>query len=150
MLWEAVDSAVALTTRFRFADTGHAATWLGDTLQQGWGLRVETCDRLVISASKLLAWLTVDGQRLVAKCAVEQESFPRLADVDTLIAWLHDEGIPVAAPIAATDGGIRVDRGGYSLGLYPLVEGDPLDVDDEDQVGAAGRMLATLHHALAA
>jgi homoserine kinase type II len=43
-----------------------------------------------------------------------------------------------------------VEREGFSLGLYPFVDGDLLDVADAGQVEAAGRMLATLHEALAA
>lgn len=150
MLWEAVDATDALTTRFRFADAGHAASWLSETLQEAWALRVESCDRIVISASKLLAWLTVDGRRLVAKCAVNPVLFSRLSEVDALTAWLGGEGLPVAAPIAAADCRLRVEREGLSLGLYPLVGGELLDTDDADQVEAAGRMLAALHHALAA
>lgn len=150
MLWESVDPTDALTTRFGFADPGRAASWLGETLEGAWALRVDSCDRLIISASKLLAWLTVDGNRLIAKCAVDAASFSRLADVDALTAWLHGEGIPVAAPIFASDDRIRVEREGFSIGLYPLVAGDLLDADDADQVEAAGRMLAALHQALAA
>lgn len=150
MLWESVDSAAALTSRFSFTGRASAATWIAETLEEGWALPFDSCDRLVISASKLLAWLTVDGKRLVAKIAVDPTLFSRLADVDSLTAWLHEEGLPVAAPIAATDGRIRVERDGYSLGLYPVVAGELLDVDDPDQVVIAGRTLAALHQALTA
>lgn len=148
MLWEAVDSTVALTTRFGFTDASHASTWFGETLSEAWDLHIDSCDRLVISASKLLAWLTVDGKGYVAKSAVDTALFERLADIDALIAWLDGEGIPVAAPIAATNGQLRVDRGDFSVGLYPLVAGNLLDVDDVAQVDAAGRMLARIHRAL--
>jgi homoserine kinase type II len=139
MLWEAVDSSVALTTRFGFTDAGHASTWFGETLSEAWDLQVDSCDRLVISASKLLAWLTIDGKGYVAKSAVDTALFLHLADIDALIAWLDGAGIPVAAPIAATNGRLRVDRGDFSVGLYPLVAGDLLDVDDEAQVDSVGR-----------
>ena len=150
MLWESTDPGDALTTRFGFTDARHAASWLEETLDEAWTLRVESCDRLVISASKLLAWLTVDDTGVVAKCAVDPALFARLAEVDALTAWLHAEGIPVAAPIATHDGRLRVERGGFSLGLYPVIGGDLLEVGDESHVQAAGRMLAALHDALAA
>ena len=149
MLWESVDPATALTARFGFADVDHAASWLGETLAGRWARRMDRCDRLVISATNLLAWLAVDGQQVVAKCSVELSNFARLAEVDALVAWLHSEGIPVAAPIAARDSRLRLEQDGFSLGLYPLVDGDLLDVADARQVEAAGRMLATLHEALA-
>jgi homoserine kinase type II len=150
MLWESVDPADALTTRFGFTDAARAASWLAETVEEAWALRVDTCDRLVISARKLLAWITVDGSPLVAKCGVDSALFSRLADVDTLTAWLHGEGIAVAPPIVASDNRTRVEHGRFSIGLYPLVVGDLLDADDPAQVDAAGRTLATLHHALAA
>lgn len=150
MLWEGAEATVALKTRFRFTDASHAAAWLSGTLQERWGLRVETCDRLVISANKLLAWLTVDGQRLIAKCSSEPGLFARLADIDAVTSWLDGQGIPVAVPIATVDGNMRVNRDGYSLGLYPHVGGDLLDVEDDAEVVAAGRMLAMVHRALAA
>ncbi|GAB3608170.1 phosphotransferase [Humibacter ginsengiterrae] len=150
MLWEAVDSNEALTTRFGFVDSNDATSWLGDTFRHAWGLSLQSCDRLVISADKLLAWLTIDGRGLIAKCAINPALFARLAEVDALITWLDGEGIPVAAPLPASDGRLRVDRDRYSMSLYPLVDGELLDVNDENQVAAAGRMLATLHHALSA
>ena len=149
MLWESVDPAVALTTRFGFTDAGHAASWLADTLWEAWAVRVDRCDRLVLSASNLLAWLTADGERIIAKCSVDPALFSRLADVAALTAWLHAEGVPVAAPIAASDGCLRVELPGVSVGLLPVIEGDLLDVGEAKQVRKAGRMLATLHQALA-
>lgn len=150
MLWESVDSAAALASRFGFVSGDRAAAWFKDVLCDAWGLRVESCERLVISASKLLAWLNVDGRSLIAKCAVDPTLFGRLAEIDELIAWLHGEGVPVAVPLATRSGQLRLDRDGYSLGLYPAIGGDLLDVDDEEQVEAAGRMLAALHRSLAA
>ncbi len=150
MLWESVDPGPTLTARFGFTNADHAVSWLGETLGAAWARRIDRCDRLVISASNLLAWLTGDGLHDVAKCSVDSARYSRLAEVDTVVAWLRSEGIPVAAPIAASDGRLRVEREGFSLGLYPFVEGDLLDVGDAGQVEAAGRMLAKLHEALAA
>jgi homoserine kinase type II len=148
MLWEAVDASTALTTRFGFANSNDAASWLGCTLEDVWGFRLQSCDRIVISASNLLAWLTIDGRPLIAKCSVNPALFARLAEIDALITWLDGEGIPVAAPLPAADGRTRVNRDRRSLGLYPLVGGELLDVSDGNQVAAAGRMLARLHRAL--
>jgi homoserine kinase type II len=150
MLWESVDSATALAARFGFTDVDHAASWLEETLRDCWAHRMDRCDRLVISASNLLAWLVVDGQQVIAKCSADRARFSRLAEVDALVAWLYSKGIPVAAPVAAGDSRLRVERDGFSLGLYPVVDGDLLDVADAGQIEAAGRMLATLHESMAA
>jgi len=150
MLWEPDDPTDALTTRFGFSDADHAASWLADALQDTWALQPVRCDRLVISASNLLAWFGSDGDSVIAKCSADPSLFARLEEVAALTAWLDAEGIPVAAPIAAQDGRLRVEREGFSLGLCPVVEGELLDVVEPGQVEAAGRMLATLHEALAA
>lgn len=150
MLWESVEPTTALAERFGFAGVDAAAVWLSETLRDAWALDVESCDCLVMSASKLLAWVTIDGESFVAKCAVDPPLFPGLAEIDTLIAWLDAEGVPVAAPVRSRDGGLRVERDRISVGLYPAIKGDPLDVEDGHQRVAAGRTLALLHEALAA
>jgi homoserine kinase type II len=150
MLWEAVDPAVALTERFGFADALFAAGWIGDALWDTWAIAVHDCDRLVISDRNLLAWVTIDGRRLIAKLSVSSSRFRRLADTATLRMWLQTGGIPVAAPIPASDGRLQVELNDVSLGVCPLIEGDLLDVGDPAQVTEAGQMLATLHGALAA
>jgi homoserine kinase type II len=63
--------------------------------------------------------------------------------------WLQASGIPVAAPIPARDGRLRVELNNVSLAVYPVIDGDLLDVGDPAQVTEAGQMLATLHEALA-
>ena len=149
MLWESIDPATALRDRFGFDDAGHAALFLAETLRSDWGRPMQRCDRLVISASNLLAWLTVEGEDVIAKCSIDRARFARLAQADALVAWLDSERIPVASPIAARDGRLRIERDRFSIGLYPFVAGDLLDVGDTGQVEAAGRALATLHEALA-
>jgi homoserine kinase type II len=73
------------------------------------------------------------------------------ADAVSTVAWMGDvRGIPVAAPIPARDGRLRVELNNVSLGVYPVIDGDLLDVGDPAQVTEAGRMLATLHEELAA
>jgi homoserine kinase type II len=150
MLWEPDDPAHALSHRFGFADAVSAVGWMGDALWDTWAIRVDDCDRLVISAGNLLAWITTDAERLIAKWSVSPKLFQRLADTATLTMWLHHRGIPVAAPIPARDGRLRVELHNVSLGVFPVVDGDLLDVGDEAQVAEAGRMLATLHDAMAA
>jgi len=150
MLWESADPEEALSQRFGFADAVSAIGWIGDTLWDTWAITVDGCDRLVISAGNLLAWITTDDSRLIAKWSVVPKLFQRLADTTVLTMWLHHSGIPVAAPILARDGRLRVERDNVSLGVFPVIEGDLLDVRDPAQVSEAGRMLATLHDAMAA
>jgi homoserine kinase type II len=150
MLWESADPEEALSQRFGFADAVSAVGWIGDTLWDTWAITVDYCDRLVISDRNLLAWITTDDRRLVAKWSVVTNLFQRLADTTTLTLWLHHRGIPVAAPIPARDGRLRVELDNASLGVIPVIDGDLLDVGDPAQVAEAGRMLATLHDAMAA
>jgi homoserine kinase type II len=150
MLWESADPADALSKRFGFADTVSAVRWMSDALWNTWAIAVDDCDRLVISAGNLLAWITTDRRHLIAKWSVFPWLFGRLADTATLTMWLQARGIPVAAPIPARDGRLRVELNNVSLGVYPVIDGDLLDVGDPAQVTEAGQMLGTLHEALAA
>ena len=150
MLWESADPEDALTQRFGFADAASAVGWMGDALWDTWAIALDDCDRLVISAGNLLAWITTDDRRLIAKWSVDPLRFQRLTDTTTLTMWLQASAIPVAAPIPAKDGRLRVELNNVSLGVTPVVDGDLLDVDDLAQVTEAGHMLATLHDALAA
>jgi homoserine kinase type II len=150
MLWESADPADALSRRFGFADPASAVGWIGDALQDAWGIAVDDCDRLVISAGNLLAWITAGDRRLIAKWSVVPELFARLAGTAALTMWLQARGIPVAAPVPATDGRLRVQLNNVSLGVCPVIDGDLLDASDQAQVNEAGRMLAALHDAMAA
>jgi homoserine kinase type II len=150
MLWESVDPGEALSQRFGFPDAVSAVGWVGDTLWDAWGVPVDDCDRLVISAGNLLAWITAGDRRLIAKWSVASKLFRRLADTAALTMWLHHRGIPVAAPVPAKDGRLRVELDSVSVGVIPVIDGDLLDVGDPAQVAEAGRMLATLHDAMAA
>jgi homoserine kinase type II len=149
MLWEAVEPADALTERFGFADAASAVCWMSDALWEAWAIAVDDCDRLVISDGNILAWITTDAGRLIAKWSVRPLLFQRLADTAALTMWLHGRGIPVAAPIAARDGRLRVELDEVSLGVTPVIRGDLLDVGDPVHVSEAGKMLARLHEALA-
>jgi homoserine kinase type II len=150
MLSESVDPAGALTERFGFADAASAVGWMGDALWDTWAIAVDDCDRVVISAGNLLAWITTDDRRLIAKWSIRPWLSQRPADTATLTMWLQARGIPVAAPIPARDGRLRVELNNVSLGVYPVIDGDLLDVGDPAQVTEAGQMLARLHEELAA
>jgi homoserine kinase type II len=58
MHWESVDATEALTKRFGFASAASAVDCVGDALWDGWAIAVDGCDRLVISAENVLAWVT--------------------------------------------------------------------------------------------
>ncbi|MBG6097686.1 phosphotransferase enzyme family protein [Nocardioides luteus] len=149
MLWESADPGAALTERFGFASTADAIGWLDGVLAEHWGLRVAACERLVISDANCLAWITVDGCRMIAKWSMRPRLFARLAAIARLTVWLEERGIPVSAPRAARDGSLQVEVDGFSLGLQGVVEGELLDVTDPVQVRAAGEMLARMHSAMA-
>ncbi|MEQ7010647.1 phosphotransferase [Actinopolymorpha sp. B17G11] len=149
MLWEASDPHDALRQRFGFTDAEEACQWLGVVLAKHWGFQVNSCERLVISAGNALAWLTTDAHRLVAKWSVVASLFPRLAELARLTDWLARRGLPVSGPVPALDGSHQVKIDGVSLGLQEVVDGAHLDVTDQDQVYAAGGVLADLHLALA-
>jgi homoserine kinase type II len=149
MLWESVDPADALSKRFGFADADAAISWMTDMLLNTWAIAVQDCDHLIMSGGNLLAWVTTtDEQRLIAKWSVFPSLFQHLADTMALSMWLHDAGIPVAAPIPASDGRLRVEQDNVSVGVVPVIDGELLDVDDLAQVADAGHMLATLHDAM--
>jgi len=149
MLWESVDPSVALLERFGFVDAVSAVGWMGVALWDTWAIAIHDCDRLVISDRNLLAWITVDDRRLIAKLSVSPTLLQRLADTATLRMWLQTRGIPVGVPIPTRDGRLQVELNNVSLGVSPVIDGDLLDVGDPAQVAEAGQMLATLHAALA-
>lgn len=166
MLWESTDPHEALTKRFGFRDVSNAAEWVAETLDQHWDLDLTRCGRLVISDHNVIAWIEVGGRHLVMKWSAIPNRFKHLNDAARLVAWLDTEGLPVAAPLPASDGGPLVElsndskgsvrsrlplRGSrFLVGLLPVVAGELLSVEDPRQVEDAGRMLATLHETLAA
>lgn len=166
MLWESTDPGQALTNRFGFRDGASAVEWVADVLKRHWELDVVGCDRLVISGRNVMAWIEAGGRPLIAKWSALPHRFSQLADAARLVAWLDREAVPVAAPIAASDGRLLVELGNDEkgklrsrlplpgsrllVGLLPVVEGDLLAVEDPGHVDDAGRMLATVHQALAA
>lgn len=149
MLGESADPHAALTERFRFTSTADATDWLRDTLAEHWGLRVEACERMVISDANCLAWITVGDRRMIAKWSMEPRLFGRLAAIARLTGWLGERGIPVSAPRPGRDGRVQVGVDGFSIGLQQVIDGDLLDITDAAQVTAAGEMLASMHAAMA-
>ncbi|MBK5222025.1 MAG: phosphotransferase [Acidimicrobiia bacterium] len=108
-----------------------------------------------------MAWVTADDRRLIAKWSSLPQLFAHLADAASVAMWLDTQGIPVAAPIPATDDRLLVELGDdadgallppgrrFLVGVLPVVEGDLLDVDDVSHVADAGQMMARVHEGLA-
>lgn len=149
MLWEASDPSDALETRFGFRDGAEAYYWVATMLDQQWGVRVDSCERIVISDHNALAWVGTSSGRMVMKWSVAPARFPRLVALAQVTAWLDQRGLPVSAPVATLDGRVQVEADGASLGLQREIDGDILDTNQPRQVRAAGEVLARLHDALA-
>lgn len=149
MLWEAHDPGAVLTARFGHEDGAALVDWLAGVLDEQWDLRLESCERIVMSDTNALVWLGTSAGPVVAKWSVAAERFPRLAALARLTAWLDGQGLPVSAPVATPDGALQVEVDGVSLGLQREVAGALLDADDPVQVHAVGAAVARLHDALA-
>ena len=150
MLWEPDDPHGVLEERFGFADAVSAGHWVAATVHEHWGIRIDSCERIVISDRNALAWATTPSGRLLAKWSVAPERFERLSRIARLTRWLDGNGLPVSAPVQTLDGRLQVEVDGVSMGLQRVIQGDLLDVDAAEQVQAAGAILARLHDALAA
>jgi len=150
MLWETQDPRQALDERFGFSDEESAGRWVAATLNEHWGVRIDSCERIVMSGGNALAWAGTPSGRLLAKWSVVPVRFPRLAATARLTSWLHGRGLPVSAPVPAHDGRLQVEAGRVSMGLQREIAGDLLDTADLHQVRAAGAVLARLQNALAA
>ena len=152
LLWESADEHEALRERFGFADVAEATDWLAATLRERWGLRVRSCRRLTISDHNAIAWVSTDGADLVVKWSREERLFPRLEATTGLITHLADQGIPVAAPLPARDGAVRVVTDGpigpLSIAVLPEIAGTWLDVTDLEAVRTVGACLARMHEVL--
>ena len=150
MLWEPHDPRHALDERFGFSDEESAGRWVAAMLDEHWGVRLDRCERIVMSGGNALVWVGTPSGRLLAKWSVVPERFPRLAETARLTSWLHGRGLPVSAPVPARDGRLQVEVDRVSMGLQREIAGDLLDTADLDQVRAAGALLARLQDALAA
>lgn len=154
MLWESADAADALTERFGFGDLSAAQHWAVSALRSTWGVTARGCARLVISDHDVIAWLETDRSGLVMKWSGAQDRFEALESSTRLLHEVGAYGAPVAAPLPALDGRVRVvldgPAGPLSAAVLPELQGDWLDVDDLDAVHSDGSALATIHRALAA
>jgi homoserine kinase type II len=149
MLWEQHDPLCALDERFGFADEEAAGRWVAAQLDEHWGVRIHSCERIVISAHNALAWVGTSSGRLLAKWSVVRWLFERLAEIARLTYWLDGRGLPVSVPVPALDGRLQVEVDGASMSLQREIDGDLLDTGDPRQVRAAGAILARLQDALA-
>lgn len=150
MLWEQTDAVVELRTRFGFDAPDDAAAWTSRVLTEDYALRVQSFDRMVISAHNLMLWVTVrDAGRLLVKVCRLAEAHDSLAARAALVSWLSGRGLPVAAPRSTRTGDHQLLREGRSIGVQPVLPGELLDAGDLGQVRAAGEMLATLHTLMA-
>lgn len=146
MLWEAADAATALRDRFGHRDPVEASAWLATVLAADYGISMGSCERIMMSDSNALAWVTTDdGSRLIAKWSVKPSRFAHLSHVAALTNWLGSEGVPVSAPVHTCRGHLQLERDGISLGLQRAIGGDLLDTDDPHLTREAGAILARLH-----
>lgn len=150
MLWEPNDPGRVLDERFGFGDPESAGRWVAAKLDEHWGVRIDSCERIVMSDSNALAWVGTPMGRLIAKWSVAPERFPRLAAMARLTHWLDGQELPVSAPLPSLDGRLQVEVEGVSMGVQRAIRSELLDTADPDQVHASGAVLAQLHDALSA
>lgn len=148
LLWERGDAARVLRDRFGFTDAAAADDWVVRTLERRWGVRVDACERIVMSDHNALAWVSTAEGRMLLKWSIAPEGFERLAFAADLTAWLGERGLPVSAPVPTLDGRLQVEHDEVSTGLQRVIDGTLLDVRDPAQVHAAGATLARIHDAL--
>jgi homoserine kinase type II len=148
MLWEQDDPDEVLRERFGFADAESVGHWVSSMVERHWGIRVGSPERVVMSGSNALAWVRSGDERLLVKWSVAPDRFARLAFAAELTASLGTLGSPVSAPVPTLAGEVQVTDDGVSMGLQRVIDGVHLDVEDTDQVRAAGATLARLHDTL--
>lgn len=149
MLWESTEPQSALKNRFGLGSFDEAAGWLTKVLANAWAIEVHTCERIIISGHNAIAWISTDRGALVAKWSRDQDQFVKFAGTADLLNVLHKEGLPVAPPLAATDGRHRVIIDSSSVAVQPHINGELLDTTADTAVRRAGASLARLHGALA-
>lgn len=152
MLWESADPERALRERFGVDGLDGAARWLTAVLAEHWGLVVHSLPRLMLSDHNAIAWVTTDRGPLIVKFSRAQNQFAHLSATTHLLTFLAARGIPVAEPLPARGGTVRLEANGpagpLSLAVLPEIDGDWLDVTDLRAVHNAGARLAALHNAL--
>lgn len=149
MLWESTEPQSALKNRFGLGSFDEAAGWLTKVLAEAWAIEVKACERIIISDHNAIAWISTDRGALVAKWSRDEDQFAKFAGTADLLDALHKEGLPVAPPLAATDGRHRVVIDSSSVTVQPHIDGNLLDITADTAVRRAGASLARLHRALA-
>ena len=154
MLWESVEPEAALKERFGFDDFAAVCGWVTKALDATWAITVTACPRMVISDQNAIFWAQSDRGDLVVKWSRARQRFSSLDASTRLLRSLAGRGIPVAAPLATSDGLDRVvldgPSGELSVTVLPELSGEWLDVTDRAAVLSAGAALAELHRALGA
>lgn len=148
MLWESCDPDDALVDRFGF-DVSSAAAWVTRAVVAHWDHPVRSVQRLVVSGSNLIAWITCEDGRLIVKVSCDPSRHDRLASAIDRVVFADGCGIPVSVPEATGSGARQVLVGGFAVSLQRVRPGPFLDVTVHEQVVAAGEALARLHLALA-
>lgn len=150
MLWEDEDPQLVIESRFGFENAEQAGNWIKETVQTQWELDIRSCNRIAISDRNALGWLESPSGAYVAKWSIADDRFAHLDALARVVAWLGEKGVPVSAPIPATDGRVQLEVDNVSLALQRKIDGTILDVSVSSQVRAAGAALARVHEALAA
>lgn len=149
MLWESAEPRSALKERFGLDSFDGAGSWLSNLLAEAWDIEVQACHRIVISGDNAIAWVRTNQGALVAKWSRAQDQFVKFAATGDLIQALHQQGVPVAPPLASGDGQHRVIIDSMSATVQPHIDGEHLDITSNAAVRSAGACLARLHNALA-
>ncbi|WP_267278013.1 phosphotransferase enzyme family protein [Arthrobacter sp. CDRTa11] len=149
MLWESAEPRSALQERFGHDSFDEASGWLTDVLAETWAIEVQACERIVISGDNAIAWVRTSRGALVVKWSRAQDQFTKFAAAADLIQELHQQGVPVAPPLASVDGQLRVIIGSVSVSVQPRIDGELLDITADAAVRKTGACLARLHGALA-
>ncbi len=80
ILWEPVDPDDTLRSRFGFGSTDAVVGWIASALDERWGVQVASCQRIVMSGSNALAWVSTSSGPKIAKWSIAPEHFARLPD----------------------------------------------------------------------
>lgn len=150
MLWEDEDPQLIIDSRFGFESAEQAGNWIKETVRTQWELDIRSCNRIAISDRNALGWLNSPTEAFVAKWSIASDRFAHLNTLARVVAWLGQDGVPVSAPIPASNGQVQLEVDNVSLALQRKIDGMILDASASNQVRAAGATLARVHETLAA
>jgi Ser/Thr protein kinase RdoA (MazF antagonist) len=95
-----------------------------------------------------------ENRRFLRSAHESQRSRAQIEAEVALLRWLHDEGIPVAAPLPSRRGhlvvSVATEIGIFHAVVFAALDGDQYEIDelDIDQVHAWGAALGQLHAAI--